>query len=188
MRDFNFFEPYLENKKNSRYTKFTVYSLVSILVLGLIIYPLINIFKINSLGKEIAAMKVNLESNDTYERLNIVEEKIQQTKQIETELELLKNTDQILKDKDIVNDLLLKTIINRVPMDVFFQSISLLPTQIQIQGSAINNIAIAQFETNLREIDDFDEIFIPNIWLDEGLYHFSITFTIKGEKQNEVNE
>ena len=120
MRDFNFFEPYLENKKNSRYTKFTVYSLVSILVLGLIIYPLINIFKINSLGKEIAAMKVNLESNDTYERLNIVEEKIQQTKQIETELELLKNTDQILKDKDIVNDLLLKTIINRVPMDVFF--------------------------------------------------------------------
>ena len=75
MKDFNFFEPYLDKREISTYNILILYAVGLVVVLGMIIYPLVNVFRINSLKKSVAAMKENLESSAIYDRLSVVEQK-----------------------------------------------------------------------------------------------------------------
>lgn len=188
MKDFNFFEPYLDKKEITSYNNLILYLVAGLVVLGLIIYPIINIFRINSLNKSIAVMKTDLESSSIYEKLNIVEEKKEKLAEMEEKLSLLENIDRVIEDRDIINDLLINQITNKVPRDVFFTSLNLSASQIQIQGAATNNLAIAHLESNLRSDEDFEEVYIPNISLNEGLYNFSINFALKDEEEIEIEE
>lgn len=193
MKDFNFFEPYIDKKEISGYGKLILYTVASVVILGMIIYPLINVFRINSLKKNITTIKTNLESGTIYERLDAIERKKEEVSEMEKKFTLLEDADRIIEDRDIVNDLLLNKITDKVPKDIFFRSLSLSSGQIQIRGSAANNLAIAQLENNLRSDKDFKDIYIPNILLNEGLYDFSINFALKdaggdNTEQDDVEE
>ncbi len=192
MKDFNFFEPYLDKKEVSGYKILILYAVALVIVLGLIIYPLVNVFKINSLKKTVATMKTDLESSDIYERVGIVEQKKEKISELEEKFLLLEDADDIIESRDIVNDLLLSKITGKIPKDVFLKSLNLSPEQIQMQGAATNNLAIANLENNLKFDGDFQDIYIPSISLNEGLYNFSINFALKEEEddieQDDVEE
>ncbi|MGI6426662.1 MAG: PilN domain-containing protein [Natronincolaceae bacterium] len=188
MKDFNFFEPYLDKRKISTYNILILYAVGLVVVLGMIIYPLVNIFRINSLKKSVAAMKENLESSAIYERLSVVEQKKEKVSEMEEKLSLLENVDKIIESRDVINDLLLDRVTGRVPKDVFFRSLSLSSGQIQIQGSAINNLAVAHLESNLKSDKGFKDIYISNISLDEGLHNFSINFALKDAEEDDTEQ
>lgn len=188
MKDFNFFESYLDKKEILSYNNLILYIVASIVILGLIICPLINIFRINSLKKSIAVMKTNLESSGIYERLDIVEQKKEKVSKMDEQLSLMENVDQVIESRDVVNDLLLSKITSKVPKDVFLKSLNLSSGQIQIQGAATNNLAIAHLENNLKSNQDFKDIYIPNILLNEGLYNFSINFALKIIEEDDIEQ
>ncbi len=181
MRDFNFFEPYLDKKDVSSWNNLILYIIGAVLVLGLIIFPVVNGIKINSLKKNITVMKNNLESSDTYERINIVEQKEEKLAELEQKLSLLESVDRVIESRDLVNDVLLERVTNKVPKDVYFKSLSLSQGQIQIQGGANHNLAIAHLENNLKSDDTFKDIYIPSISLSEGIYNFSINFALNDD-------
>lgn len=188
MKDFNFFEPYLDKGEISGYKILILYAAALVIVLGLIIYPLINAFKINSLKKTVTAMKTDLESSNLYERVGIVEQKIEKVSEMEEKFALLEDADDIIESRDIVNDLLLSKITGKIPKNVFLKSLNLSPEQIQMQGAATNNLAIANLENNLKSDEDFKDIFIPNISLADGLYNFSINFALRDEEVDEIEQ
>lgn len=188
MKDFNFFEPYLDKKEITTYNNLIFYLLAGVAVVGLIIFPIINGIRINSLKKNIAVMKTDLESSDIYEKLSIVEEKEERLGELEEKLSLLENVDRVIEDRDLINDILIDKITSKVPKDVFFKTLSLSASQIQIQGTATNNLAIAHLENNLKSDEDFQDIYIPSISLSEGLYNFSINFALRGEEEIEIDE
>ena len=188
MKDFNFFEPYLDKKEISNYNILILYAVISITILGLITYPLINVFRITFLKKNIATMKTSLESSDLYKQLNIVEQRKEEITKMEEQLSLIKDIDKVIESRNVINDLLLNKITNKVPKDVFFESLNLSSNQIQIQGSATNNLAIAQFENNLKSDKYFKDIYIPSISLNEGLYNFSISFALKTTEKDNIKQ
>lgn len=188
MKDFNFFEPYLDKREISGPNVLILYAVALVVVLGLIIYPLINVFKINSLKKSITTMKTSLESSNIYERLNIVEQKKETVSEMEEKYLLLKDADKIIESRDIVNDLLLNKITEKIPKEVFLKSLNLSAEQIQMQGAATSNLAVACLETNLKSDRDFRDIYISNISLNEGLYDFSINFALETAEKDDVEE
>ncbi len=188
MKDFNFFEPYLDKKEISSYNSLILFIVASIMVLGLIIYPLVNVFRINSLKKSIAVMKTDLESSGIYEKLDIVEQKKEKVSKMEEQLSLMENVDQVIESRDVVNNLLLSKITSKVPKDVFLKSLNLSSGQIQIQGAATNNLAVAHLENNLKSDEDFKDIYIPSISLNEGLYNFSINFALKTIEEDDTEQ
>ncbi len=192
MKDFNFFEPYLDKKEISSYNNIILYTVAAVVVLGMIIYPLVNVFKISSLKKHVAAMKTNLESSDIYERLDVVKQKKEKLSETEERLSLLKDVDNVIEGKDVINDSLLNKITGKVPKDAFLKSLNLSPAQIRIEGTATNNLAVAHLENNLRSDTDFKDVYIPSISLREGLHDFSINFALNDKeddtKQDDVEQ
>ncbi len=188
MKDFNFFEPYLDKDEFSRYNILILYIVALVVVLGLITYPLVNIFRINSLNKQIGIMKSNLESDKVSERLNTVKQKKETVSEMEERLSLLENVDKIIEGRNVIDDMFLSKITDQVPKEVFLSSLDLSANQIRVQGSATNSLAIAHFESNLKSEESFEEIYIPNISLKEGLYNFSINFTLKGAEEDDAEQ
>lgn len=188
MKDFNFFEPYLDKREISGPNVLIFYAVALVVVLGLIIYPLINVFKINSLNKSVTAMKTSLESSTIYERLDIVEQKKEKVSEMEEKSLLLKDADKIIESRDVVNDLLLNRITEKIPKEVFLKSLNLSADLIQMQGMATGNLAVACLETNLKSDKGFKDIYISNISLRDGLYDFSIDFALKIAEEDDVEQ
>ena len=188
MKDFNFFEPYLDKREISGPNVLIFYAVALVVVLGLIIYPLINVFKINSLNKSVTAMKTSLESSTIYERLDIVEQKKEKVSEMEEKSLLLRDADKIIESRDVVNDLLLNRITEKIPKEVFLKSLNLSAGQIQMQGMATGNLAVACLETNLKSDKGFKDIYISNISLRDGLYDFSIDFALKIAEEDDVEQ
>ena len=188
MKDFNFFEPYLDKKEISTYDSLVLFVVVPIMALGMIIYPLINVLRTNSLNKHIAVTKTHLESSAIYERLEIVEQKEEKVSEMEEKLSLFENVDKVIESKNFINDLLLKKITNKVPEGVFLKSLSLSSDQIRIQGAAVNNLAVAHLENNLKSDKDFKDIYIPSISLGGGLYNFSINFALETTGEDNIEQ
>lgn len=184
MKDFNFFEPYIVTRGSPTYKILILRITVSIGVLGLVIYPLVNVFKINSLKKNVTTMKINLGASGIYERLHVVEHKQEKVSEMEERLSFLENADRVIESRDGINDLLLSKITSRVPKDVFLRSLKFSSDQIQIRGTAINNLAVAHLESNLKSDKDFKDIYISNILLDGGLYNFSINLVLETTEEN----
>lgn len=188
MKDFNFFEPYLDKREISGPNVLIFYAVALVVVLGLIIYPLINVFKINSLKKSVTAMKTSLESSTIYERLDIVEQKKEKVSEMEEKSLLLNDADKIIESRDVVNDLLLNRITEKIPKEVFLKSLNLSADLIQMQGMATDNLAVACLETNLKSDKGFKDIYISNISLRDGLYDFSISFALEDTEESDVEQ
>ncbi|HZK57144.1 MAG TPA: PilN domain-containing protein [Clostridia bacterium] len=188
MKDFNFFEPYLDKREISGPNVLIFYAVALVVVLGLIIYPLINVFKINSLKKSVTAMKTSLESSTIYERLDIVEQKKEKVSEMEEKSLLLNDADKIIESRDVVNDLLLNRITEKIPKEVFLKSLNLSADLIQMQGMATGNLAVACLETNLKSDKGFKNIYISNISLKDGLYDFSISFALEDTEESNVEQ
>lgn len=133
-------------------------------------------------------MKSALESDNIYKRLDIVEQEREKIREIGEQLTLLRSADNVIKNKDVINDLLLNKIINITPKDVYFNALSLSSEQIQIQGTATSNLAIAHLENNLKSSRIFKDIYIPNISLSEGLYSFSINLALKIAEDDDITQ
>ena len=133
-------------------------------------------------------MKTSLESSTIYERLDIVEQKKEKVSEMEEKSLLLKDADKIIESRDVVNDLLLNRITEKIPKEVFLKSLNLSADLIQMQGMATGNLAVACLETNLKSDKGFKNIYISNISLKDGLYDFSISFALEDTEESNVEQ
>ena len=187
MKDFNFFEPYLKKKDNIKGNSLYLYIALSLLCISLITYPIINIFRISRVNDEIAVMKTHGELDYLQEKNNNILEKEQSVEQLNTILNSLLELDNSIKDSDLINEHLIYTLSASVPQDVFLQSISIGEGTIDIGGIAKDKTTIGELQYNLRQLNTFKDIFIPNITNEGGLYSFRMAILIQDVINNETN-
>ncbi|MCC5911464.1 MAG: PilN domain-containing protein [Clostridiaceae bacterium] len=189
MRDFNFFEPYIDKKETEVTRKqFILYIATTAIVIAALFYPLVNIFQQHRIKGSITAMQMSLEADETYEKIQRIEEKQQRINRKVTKLATLTEMEENLKQQSFIDDQLMYTITGTIPQEIFFERLTFTNNIVEIQGYAVDKAKIALLEQRLHTIPDFVEIFIPSISIEEGFYRFTLTFTIKEVTADETNQ
>ncbi|PPK49093.1 PilN domain-containing protein [Clostridium algidicarnis] len=189
MKDFNFFLPYLDNKKgkdNKRVHAMTALSILGILVVGSLIYNTAYTFK---LKYDIKSLQNTYNSSENQEKLKEAEalsRKYEILDKYYENVELLYNS---LETKEIVNSKLMFDISKSIPKEVSFKTMSIDSAGIQIQGLSENRVAIGELEHNLKNISSILDVHVNNINSDTssttGGNSFSLKCTLKGVDKNE---
>lgn len=174
MRDLNFFESYNIKKDKSLNKDLILYGLAIIVVLGMIIYSIINLVVINNLNAEASILKQQVEARKSNIKINEILEKEKEIGEFREKFEQLKQLDDFINSQDIINEYLLDSITVRVPENVFLNSMIFNTNLITLDGVAKDKKSISDFEHKLGEIDYFKEIFIPAISYENEHYTFTI--------------
>ncbi|MBM7613987.1 PilN domain-containing protein [Alkaliphilus hydrothermalis] len=179
MRDFNFFEPYLN--KNTNFSGKTGKYLVVVGAMTLLaLYPLYNGIQIYKANSEVATVGGLVQSSSIQEGKQLMEKLTNQRKALVERKEKLVGVEEIFRGKDVINDLLIFTINDHIPEDVFLESVKISAGQILIQGVSKDQKSIALLDRNLRRNEAFKDVFISSIIGDLGSYTFTVSFSIKG--------
>lgn len=189
MRDFNFFLPYIDEKKDIKNKKTYVVSIIailSIIIVGSFLYNTIYSFKLN---KDIKALKNEFQASENQQKLKKAEElnkKIDIMNKYYENVQLVYNT---VDAKCIVNSSLLYDISKCIPKEVSFKTMAIDNSSIQIQGISKGRVAIAELEHNLKELDSISDVHVSNINSENGSingdYSFSLKCMLKGVDKNE---
>ncbi|QUH26666.1 PilN domain-containing protein [Serpentinicella alkaliphila] len=179
MRDINFFEPYVFKQRGIEKKQKIFYGIAIILTMGLVSIPVVNYIRITNMTNDISSIYEILQSPEATLKLERVREKEARVSTLRNQLQLVSSIEQGISSLDIINDLLINEVFGTVPENLFFQSMNASEDNITIQGNAKDKSSIAEFEYNLRLTEAFEDIFIPSINLDEGIYNFTIQFKVK---------
>jgi type IV pilus assembly protein PilN len=189
MRDFNFFRPYLDNESLSLKTRLTIV-IASILILVTMAGIYVgNEVKTVGLEREIKSIENIMTSPKTQQIKNEFTAEGEKTKKIQQYYEELKKVSLTVRSKDIVNSGLIRKISSTTPEKVFFQSISITDKAVQIQCSSDSRISAAELLHNMKELDIFEDVFMPGINSgaedNDSLQSFTLICTLKGGEINE---
>ncbi|WP_291572441.1 PilN domain-containing protein [Clostridium sp. UBA4548] len=190
MRDFNFFLPYLHDKKERKNKKAYITAtliVVAIIVLGTFIY---NSFYIFTLKGDIKTLKNTYEASDNQQQLAKAEGLIKTNNILNDYNKELENIFSGVLDRKVVTSQLLFDISNSIPKEISFKNLSADGTVINVQGISSSRVAVAELGHNLKNLSYFSEVHIGNINLvsNEGTeqYSFSIKCALKGVNSDEA--
>ncbi len=105
-------------------------------------------------------------------------------KRLEDEKVFFDNLQERLDKQEIINDLLIKSILEEIPDSVSLTVLYLNHNEVEIQGKATGKNEIAQMEHNLRKSQNFNKVFIPFIIKENNFYTFSTTFKVEDVDTN----
>ncbi|MBB6697839.1 PilN domain-containing protein [Clostridium algidicarnis] len=189
MKDFNFFLPYLDNKKgkdNKRVHAMTALSILGILVVGSLIYNTAYTFKLKYDIKNLQNTYNSSENQEKLKEAEALSRKYEILNKYYENVELLYNS---LETKEVVNSKLMFDISKSIPKEVSFKTMSIDSAGIQIQGLSENRVAIGELEHNLKNISSILDVHVNNINSDTssttGGNSFSLKCTLKGVDKNE---
>lgn len=189
MKDFNFFEPFLGEKKAFKYK----YAVMGVIIGTLMTFVIIsygwNFYKLYTLKENIKTMEEYLNKKEIVEKSKAVEslkKQIEVGKKQYAELDVLAAE---MKKKDIVSTTLLDKIISVVPQNLGFKAVQIQPAGIQFQGVSTDRIAIAEFEHNIKALTGLKEVFVSNITKSTGKEEYAFTLQcIKEEESKNENK
>lgn len=183
MKDFNFFSSYSKKSDKKGMDKSIVlYGILTLIVMGIIIYGLFNFISIINLKREVAAISSELETNLKNPKIKEILDKEQKIKDIKVDMDKINALDKYIQERDVVNEHLLEDIKNNIPSLLFISSMTINQDSIKIEGKSKDKESIAQFEHNLINTERFDQVFIPQVTDDDGHYSFYIDIKLKEEK------
>lgn len=183
MRDFNFFEPYLQvvKKKNKGTKKKSpLISILKVMVMiGIIVMPLYIFGHIYMDNRAIDEMNETLNSPEIQEALKRVDEKRAYVTELSQFQRDLIKIHKHLADSDIILKDQINAIGYALPENVNIIAISLSNEECKIEGSAFTRDAIAEYQFNLRKTDKFENILLKNIDGASNEFYFEIDFQLK---------
>lgn len=183
MKDINFFESYIEKKEFKLDTRL-------ILIVGGVLVSLILIFKMSYNGfaiikqkKAINSIKEITEDVDTNKKLEDIRDKEVEMEEMITSMANIRKLDEDILRRDIINDKLLRYITLSMPEELFLTSFGIYDQNIQLSGISKDKWSIAEFARGLEILEDYKEIFISNISLQDDFYNFEIHIDLGGEEK-----
>ena len=72
-----------------------------------------------------------------------------------------------------------------MPENLYFTDLLIDHDKIDIKGKAYNNVAVAQFQYNLRQTEEFNNLFVSEMIKEDAYYNFSILLEAKGAETDE---
>jgi len=174
VRDYNFFSPYAAQPERKNYTNFIAGIIVILFALILIIYEFNLIFENKRLNSEIIDLDTKLQSEEMATDLSRVNQKTDSLASMESQYNLIQELYLNLKQRDTVNPELMDKIASVRPQYLFLMNLNMNPIEITINGYASETKPIAQYLYNLKQIQEFNDVVIQEISLENEHYYFTI--------------
>ncbi len=193
MRDLNFFEDYIEKDQFKIDKKIVCFALSIFLILFFCTYSLYNHILIKEETSVVNNLKSVAENPELLSKIDKIQERKIEVSKFKDSVVKIRKLDQIIESKDIINELLLDSIISIMPEDLFLTSIGINNDDIQLVGIAGGKRSIAEFEKGLEMLENVEEIFVSNISLQEDYYNFNVSIimgdvTIDGKKSEKIQD
>lgn len=137
----------------------------------------------------VTTLKQVLENADTVKRMEAITEKETIVNELRQSVDWIKTIDTDIAQKNKIDDILLANINHNMPNNIFLRSISIERDKIYMEGISKDKPAIAEFEKNLESLEDYEDIFVSYISLQDEAYTFDLEMMLKGiEEEEDENE
>ncbi|MBF8982639.1 PilN domain-containing protein [Lutibacter sp. B2] len=187
MRDFNFFSPYVDEKKTVKKKNMYVVIIIMFIVISVGGVTTTNILIEKQLQKELLSMQKLLTDKEIKDKLNDIDEKKRKIEVLTKYHEIAGKINQQINNIDVINSTLLENISSSLPQKIFIQGMAINHKVLSIQGVSSNRVAIAEFEYNLKQINIFYDVhvnMINNESMDNTNKQFSIECTFFKDVKN----
>lgn len=188
MRDLNFFESYIEKREFKLDKKLIYFSLSSLFFLSLIVYTVYYSIMISKETKIVNTLKLTVEDPNILKKVEEIKEKEIEVNEFKMSVDKIKVLDKIIQERDKIDEVLLNKINDNIPEDLFLTSLSIQNGEIYIVGISRDKWSIAEFQKGLESLDDYEEIFVSNISLQNDYYNFSLNITLGSVDNGEIGE
>lgn len=190
VNDINF----LTDRKRKHKLKFSTgvvamaVSLVAVLTLAYYTYAFI--VEKNTLEKEIATLDEYINNPENIKQNNEAIDFKNKALMLQTYMDEVEKLHISIKNEDAVNTLIFEQIAASIPAGTRINSMSIDGTSIQMQCTSSTRLEVAQFESNLKQIEFISNVYIPAIVDSEenqGVnYTYSVVCDIKDVIVNEA--
>lgn len=167
--DFNFFQPYIgvykQKISKNLYMTLTIVTLISVFVTSFIW----NYIKIDNTEHDIAKMKKSIDSPQAKITLDEADKLKKKYDVLNKYYGQTIRITSAIKNKDIINSKLMTDICSNIPNKISFKSFNVTVGEkgsggtIQIQGTADSRVSIAEFQHNLKALEQIKEVQVSNI-------------------------
>ena len=183
MRDFNFFTDLRPKKKKTTSTSTYVVLVIFLVALGIGGSYYYFYTELEAVNDEIAGIESELLDPTFVAQHEEAEEMNRQLAAMENELQQMDRVIFSLESSMVIDNLLINEISMAKPENIEMETINFSDRNVNLEGTSTTQNALAVFENNLRGNERFEAPFIPNIEeIEEGLYTFSLSFTIAEEE------
>ena len=185
MKDFNFFSPYLLEKRNKRLKRIYIISVSLFFVIGLFSFISLNLYQIEKYKSEINKVESYIKSQNAIDLLNKYDETTQKVELTNSYYNKVKEVDNTLNAYNTVNTKLLDKLSSTMPQDATMISLIISNREIEIQYSVKDLVTVAELEHNLKALSIFDTINVSTI-NNETSYTTTINFRLKDVNDGEA--
>lgn len=187
MKDFNFFEPFVEPKKVSagseKKTLITIIAIVAALaVIAVPAYQQINMLLMR---RSIAEYESLLSEESSKRKVAEIEQKETLLSSLKTQSGKVEKINGELNKQDQIGGHIVEAISESLAEDVFINRMSIEKSAISLDGVAKEKEGVATFQNNLRRVPYFEEIFVPSINAENEYNNFTVDMTLKGEGESD---
>ncbi|GAB6108752.1 PilN domain-containing protein [Fusibacter bizertensis] len=178
MRDFNFFDPYLKTQTKPNTNRIIIIVLAALLLALMVYYQFMLINKANELQANIDEIQTYIQSSDTSIKLAIVDQKQKELERLQGIYTSVGVITAQIELSDNLDDMLIEQINAQLPENAFLSELSINSNLITIRGYSTEYPIVAQFAYNLRESGGLNNILIPSVNENNGIFEFTINATV----------
>ena len=185
MHDLNFFEGHVQKRElklDQRTIYLSLFGIMSLFLAGYIIY---NSLAIRKEIKVVSHLKQVVENPDTVRKIEEIQEEEMKLNELKESVDKIKILDSTVAERNKIDEILLEKINHNMPNSIFMTSLSIQKEEIHIVGISEDKWSIAEFQKNLESLEDYDEIFVSHISLEEDYYNFALDMALKIEEEDE---
>jgi len=164
MKEYNFFEAVMEEKKGKNYFGIIITVVIIIAIAYLSIEAGVNVVEYFRLNNDIEALRVQAVINaDMVEQLNLTRE---EARLLEERFDYLYRADLLARSSRVVTLELMETLPTLTPAYLTLRTVSVAGNVLQVTGISPDMETLAQFEHSLRNSDFFNNPIINSARLD----------------------
>ena len=185
MKDFNFFSSYDKKGEKLLDKEGIFYIVLSMVVIFTLCYGIFNAISIKKLNKDLVILQEKFEEKNQDETIKDLKKKEAEITRFKKDIDKIYALDNFVMDKDFLDDELLTGIESSLPNNLFISSMDLNNDIIKISGKSRDKKSIGQFQFNLKNLELFEELFIPQIRQEGNHFEFSIDMRFKEGEADE---
>lgn len=184
MKDINFFLPYLDRRRIKFNNKFFLGVMFAVFFLCVLGYGVFNHLKIQKLSENLSKLQEAAHDPMILEKVQVISREAEDLSKIKSELESIRDVKASVDEQDFIDSSYINSIVSKKPKDLFFKSIDINPGKISIAGATDNRLSVAELGQGLKDIENFQDVFISSIIREETVYNFDLEIDLIGEVED----
>lgn len=185
MNDFNFFSPYLQEKRNRHQRKLFTIGVSALVIITLLSFTALNAYQIIRYKQQISMVENYMNSNKTVEMLgkyNGTTQKLALTKEY---YEKASEAARFVKSSNTISTSLLDKLSSAMTQDAAMTNLAINNNIIELQYDVKSLTSIAEIEHNLKSLNIFDYVNVNTI-NNEKSYTAIISCSLKDVESSEA--